>query len=278
MRFAPPARPHPRERMSDSPIPPDPRFTSLARLYGEPVVRRFASAHVAVIGLGGVGSWTAEALARSAIGEITLIDLDDVCLTNVNRQLPALTSTVGHPKVAVLANRIADIHPGCQAHAVEQFLTPATASDLLDRDFDVVIDATDRMSTKALILDECRRRSISSITVGAAGGKLDPTLVTVADLGFTGKDDLLRLVRRKLRRDHGWEAGEGNVYRVPAIFSPESPRYPWSDGTVRLEEEPGSNLEMDCATGFGAAAHVTGTFGLFAAGEALKIIADPSVA
>jgi tRNA A37 threonylcarbamoyladenosine dehydratase len=250
----------------------DPRFASLGRLYGNGAIPKFAAAHVAIIGLGGVGSWTVEALARSAVGTLTLIDLDDLCLTNVNRQLPALTSTVGHPKVAVLARRIADIHPGCRVHSVEQFLTPTTAATLLDQPFDAVIDATDRTSTKALILDECRRRNLRAITVGAAGGKLDPTQVAVADLGLAGKDDLLRLVRRKLRRDHGWEAGEGNNYRVPAIFSPESPRYPWADGTVRLEEEPGSNLAMDCATGFGAAAHVTGTFGLFAASEALKIL------
>ncbi len=250
----------------------DPRFASLGRLYGEPGVRRFAAARVAIIGLGGVGSWTAEALARSAVGALTLIDLDDVCLTNVNRQLPALTSTVGQPKVAVLARRIADIDPNCRVDAVEKFFTPKTAAALLEPEFDVVVDATDRMSTKALILDECRRRGQAAVTVGAAGGKLDATRVTVADLGLTGKDDLLRLVRRKLRRDHGWAAGEGNVYGVPAIFSPEPPRYPWSDGSVRLEEEPESNLAMDCATGFGAAAHVTGTFGLFAAGEVLKML------
>ncbi len=250
---------------------PDPRFASLARLYGHPAVEKFLAAHIAIIGLGGVGSWTAESLARSGVGTLTLIDLDDVCLTNVNRQLPALTSTVGQPKVAVLGRRIADIHPTCEVRTVEQFFTAATAADLLDHPFDVVIDATDRTSTKALILDQCRRRNLPSITVGAAGGKLDPSQVTVADLGFTGKDDLLRLVRRKLRRDHGWEAGERNVYEVPAIFSPEPPRYPWSDGSVRLEEEPESNLAMDCATGFGAAAHVTGTFGLFAASEALNL-------
>ncbi len=258
--------------MADVSHATDPRFASLGRLYGHGAIPTFAAAHVAIVGVGGVGSWAAEALARSAIGQLTLIDLDDVCLTNINRQLPALTSTVGQPKVAVIARRIADIHPTCEVNAVGQFFTPATADSLLDHPFDVVIDATDRTSTKALILDCCRQRRLPAITVGAAGGKLDPTQVTVADLGFSGKDDLLRLVRRKLRRDHGWEAGEGNVYGVPAIFSPEPPRYPWSDGTVRLEEEPGSKLAMDCATGFGAAAHVTGTFGLFAAGEALKLL------
>ncbi len=128
------------------------------------------------------------------------------------------------------------------------------------------------MSIKALILAECRVRGIASITVGAAGGKIEPTRIAVADLGITGKDDLLRLVRRKLRRDHGWEGGEGNHYGVPAVFSTDPPRYPWSDGTVRTEEEPDTELAMDCATGFGAAAFVTGTFGLLAASEAVKIL------
>lgn len=250
------------------------RFASLARLLGTDAVERLTRAHVAIIGVGGVGSWTAESLARSAIGQLTLIDLDDVCLTNVNRQLPALTSTVGHSKVAVIARRIADIHPDCEVHAIEQYFTPATAEALLASDYDVVIDATDRMSIKALILAESRKRGIAAITVGAAGGKIDPTRIGVADLGITGKDDLLRLVRRKLRRDHGWEGGEGNTYGVPAIFSTEPPRYPWSDGTVRLEEEPGTELAMDCATGFGAAAHVTGTFGLIAASEAVRLLTE----
>ena len=172
----------------------------------------------------------------------------------------------------MIARRIADINPDCEVRAIEQYFTAATAETLLASDYDVVIDATDRMSIKALILDESRKRGVAAVTVGAAGGKVDPARVGVADLGITGKDDLLRLVRRKLRRDHGWEGGEGNVYGVPAIFSTEPPRYPWSDGTVRLEEEPGTELAMDCATGFGAAAHVTGTFGLMASSEALKIL------
>ncbi len=248
------------------------RFASLARLLGTDAVDRLTRSHVAIVGVGGVGSWSAEALARSAVGHITLIDLDDVCLTNVNRQLPALTSTVGRSKVSVIADRIADINPDCEVRAVEQFLTAATAESLISADYDVVIDATDRMSIKALILDESRKRGIAVITVGAAGGKIDPARVGVADLGITGKDDLLRLVRRKLRRDHGWEGGEGNDYGVPAVFSTEPPRYPWSDGTVRLEEEPGTELAMDCATGFGASAPVTGTFGLLAASEAINIL------
>jgi len=251
---------------------PDPRFASLGRLLGRPAVARLARSHVVIVGVGGVGSWTVEALARSGVGALTLIDMDDVCVTNINRQLPALVSTVGKPKVAVLAERIRDIHPGCQVHAITEFLLPSNAERLLAGDFSCVVDATDRMSIKALILATCRERGLPVLTIGAAGGKTDSTQIRCDDLGRTGRDDLLRLVRRKLRRDHGWEKGDGHFYGVPAIFSPEPPAYPWSDGSTCASPEPGSNLKMDCATGFGAACHVTGAFGFAAAGEAIRLL------
>ncbi len=243
------------------------RFGSLGRLLGAEALEILARAHVAVIGVGGVGSWTVEALARSGVGALTLIDQDDVCVTNVNRQVLALESTVGHPKVEVLTRRIREIHPGCRVTAICEFFTAATASRLLDTRYDFVVDATDRMSIKALVLDGCRQRGLPALTIGAAGGKRDLTRIQTADLGLSGADDLLRLVRRKLRRSHGWERGEGHHYGVPAIFSTEPPAYPWSDGQICSEPEPGSNLKMDCATGFGAACFVTGTFGFAAAAE-----------
>jgi tRNA A37 threonylcarbamoyladenosine dehydratase len=247
-----------------------PRFSSLGRLFGPDAVARLSRSHVVIVGVGGVGSWTVEALARSGVGALTLIDMDDVCITNVNRQLPALTGTVGQPKVAVLADRIAQIHPECAVHAVCEFLTESNAARLLGGPFDFVIDATDRMSVKAAILGTARAQGIPVLTVGSAGGRSDPTRIRCVDLGLAGGDELIRQVRRKLRRDYGWAKGKDNHYDVPVVLSDEPPAYPWSDGRVCTEPEPGSSLKMDCATGFGAACFVTGAFGFIAAGEAVR--------
>lgn len=252
----------------------DARFSSLARLFGNEALDRLSRAHVAVIGVGGVGSWTVEALARSGVGALTLVDMDDVCVTNINRQLPALVPTVGQPKIRVLAERIAAINENCTVHEHCEFLTPSNARRLLDGGFDFVVDATDRMSVKAAILATCRELETRCVTIGSAGGKTDPTLVRCVDLGRVGHDELLRQVRRKLRREYGWEGGEGNLYGVPAVVSQEPQRFPWSDGRVCAQPEPGSNLRMDCATGFGAACFTTGTFGFVAAGEVVRRLAE----
>jgi len=251
----------------------NPRFSSLGRLLGPGAVDRLARAHVAVVGVGGVGSWTVEALARSGIGSLTLIDMDDVCVTNVNRQLPALTITVGQPKVAVLADRIGLIHPECRVLAIREFLTESNAVRLLGDRFDAIIDATDRMSVKAAILGTARAHGIPALTVGSAGGRADATRIRCVDLASAGSDELLRQVRRKLRRDYGWEKGNGHFFDVPAVVSSEPPAYPWSDGSVCATPEPDANLKMDCATGFGAACFVTGTFGFIAAGEIVRRLA-----
>jgi tRNA A37 threonylcarbamoyladenosine dehydratase len=258
------------------PIETDPRFASLGRLLGKTAIAKLASAHVAVIGVGGVGSWTVEALARSGIGGLTLIDMDDVCVTNVNRQLPALDGTIGQPKVSVLAKRMSQIHPGCTVREIREFLTESNASRLLGEGFDFVVDATDRMSVKAAILGTAHAQGSPVLTVGSAGGRSDPTQVRCVDFGAAGGDELLKQVRKKLRRDYGWAKGEGNHYDVPAVISTEPPVYPWADGTVCARPEPGSDQRMDCATGFGAACFVTGTFGFIAAGEVVRrLVAQP---
>jgi tRNA A37 threonylcarbamoyladenosine dehydratase len=247
------------------------RFGGMGRLYGREGMARLAAAHVAVIGVGGVGSWTVEALARSGVGRLTLIDMDDVCITNTNRQLPALANTLGHPKVAVLRERAHLIHPGCDIRAVAEFLTAANAGRLLSAGFDFVVDAVDRAIVKALIIACCRDAGIPVLTVGGAGGRRDATAVRCGDLARTGGDDLLRLVRRELRRMHGFPGGDTSAeFGVPAIYSAEPQVYPWADGTCRSGAEPGGSLKMDCASGFGAASFVTGVFGLAAAGEVVR--------
>lgn len=248
------------------------RFGALERLYGAKSMERLRQAHVCVIGIGGVGSWTAESLARSGVGELTLIDADDVCITNINRQCHALTSTVGGSKVKEMANRIKDISPDCEVNELPQFITPGNASLLDGRDIDLVVDATDRMSVKAAILDACRQRQITTVTIGGAGGRTDATQINVADFASVGRDDLLRMTRRMLRRDYGWEKGEGHHYGVSSVFSTERIIYPAANGTVCDVPEPGASLRMDCATGLGAVCHVTATFGLIAAGESIRLI------
>jgi tRNA A37 threonylcarbamoyladenosine dehydratase len=250
------------------------RFGGIERLYGRGSLERLARAHVAVIGVGGVGSWAVEALARSGVGALTLVDLDDVCVTNVNRQLPALDGEIGKPKVEVLAGRIARINPACRVERVLDFLTPANAESLLAGPFDFVIDATDRMSIKAVILATCRVRSLRALTIGGAGGRRDPAQVRCDDLGSATRDELLRQVRKKLRNDYGWPKGAQQFYGVPTVYSLEAQVFPWSNGEVCATPEAGGNLRMDCASGFGAAAFVTGTFGFVAAAEVVRQIVE----
>jgi tRNA A37 threonylcarbamoyladenosine dehydratase len=251
----------------------DPRFGGIARLYGRDGFRRLSEAHVCVVGVGGVGSWTVEALARSGVGMISLIDLDEVCITNVNRQLPAMSDTVGRAKVEVLAERVRLINPACQVFAEQEFFTQATAARFLSEPFDWVVDAIDVPVNKCLLLAECRQRGISVLTIGGAGGKREATGVRVADLGQSGHDPLLRVVRRDLRRVHGFACEPGKAMGIPCVFSAEAPVYPWADGRVCETREEGSALTMDCASGFGAATFVTGVFGFVAAGEIVRRIA-----
>ena len=248
------------------------RFGGVGRLYGRESLERLARSHVAIVGVGGVGSWIAEALARSGVGRLTLIDMDDICITNTNRQLPALEGEIGRLKVEVIAERMRRINPGCCVDELPEFLTENSADRLLAPAYDWVVDAVDRMSIKALIISKAQQRNIGVLTVGGAGGRRDPTQVRVADLGRTGGDALLRQVRRELRRTYGWARGGGADFGVPAVYSAEPQLFPWEDGRVCAEPEPGSNLRMDCASGYGAACFVTGTFGFIAAAEIVKRI------
>jgi tRNA A37 threonylcarbamoyladenosine dehydratase len=251
------------------------RFGGIARLYGRAGLERLRAAHVCIIGVGGVGSWVVEALARSGIGALSLVDLDDVCVTNVNRQLPALDGQIGRPKIEVLAERVRLIQPECRVEPLPDFFTAANAADLLAPRYDFVVDAIDKMTNKCVLIAGCRERALPVLTVGGAGGKRDGTAVRVADLAHTEQDELLRQVRRKLRRDFGFPRDRRQEFGVRCVYSPEKPLFPWSDGTCSTAPEPGGeSLTLDCATGFGTASFVTGAFGLAAAGEVVRRIAD----
>jgi tRNA A37 threonylcarbamoyladenosine dehydratase len=253
------------------------RFGGIERLYGTGVLERLAQAHVCVVGLGGVGSWAVEALARSGVGAITIVDLDDVCVTNINRQLPALDGTIGRPKAEVLAERVRAINPACRVTARIEFFTEGTAGRLLEGErFDYVIDAIDALKNKALLIARCRAAGIRVITCGGAGGRRDATGVRVDDLAFTHRDPLLRYVRKKLRSRHGFSRDVEQPFGVLAVYTQEMPLYPQSDGTVCEFAEVGEEGGIGCASGIGAAAFVTGAFGFAAAGVVVNALANPT--
>ncbi len=241
------------------------RFGGIGRLYGNEAQNRLATAHVCVVGIGGVGSWAVEALARSGIRKLTMIDLDDICVTNVNRQLHALDGQIGRPKVQAMRERVIAIHPTCQVEAREVFFTAANADELLAPGFDYVVDAIDTLDHKCLLLAKCRERNIPVVTCGGAGGKRDPTTVRVADLVRATNDPLLRTVRRTLRREYDFPRAENEPFGITSVFSIENVVYPWSDGQVCEGKEPGAETRLNCDAGLGTASFLTGAFGFAAA-------------
>ncbi|MGN6192100.1 MAG: tRNA threonylcarbamoyladenosine dehydratase [Rhodanobacteraceae bacterium] len=254
----------------------DPRFAGIERLYGAGSVARLADSRVAVVGVGGVGSWAAEALARSGIGAITLIDADEVCVSNSNRQLHTLASTFGKAKVAVMAERLRGINPVLTVEAVERFVTPATLPELLDRGFKLVLDACDAFRVKVEMTAWCRRRKLPLIVCGSAGGRTDPTMIRVRDLSRTEQDALLSLMRRKLRQEFRFPSNRDRYFGVPAVYSLENVRYPQADGSVCGTRPEGSDsLKLDCSGGLGAATHVTAAFGFAAVGRAIEMLLKP---
>lgn len=258
-----------------------PRFGGIARLYGQAALARFQQSHVAVVGIGGVGSWAVEALARSGVGALTLIDGDEICETNINRQLHAMDGQIGRPKTAAMEERIRAIHPDCRVQVIQGFFTAASAADVLGAGFDAVIDAIDTRKHKALLLAECRQRGIQVVTCGAAGGRRDPTRIRLEDLAHSGKDPMLQQLRRTLRRDHGFakvpERGMPDPMGIEAVFSDEPPWYAQCDGEVSREKpvdasSPGGPM-LGCDGGLGSATHVTAAFGQIAAGRVLEFLA-----
>lgn len=248
------------------------RFGGIARLYGERALERFRAAHVCVIGVGGVGSWVVEALARSAIGHLTLIDLDNVAESNINRQIQALSSTVGMPKIAALRERIAQINPFCKVTLVEDFIDPDNIPAMLaDKGFDYVVDAIDSVKAKAALIAWCRAQAMPLVVVGSAGGQTDPTRVEIRDLARTEQEPLLKKVRKILRAQHGFARGEKQKYHVDAVFSTEPLRYPDSGDACAVD--PNGITGLNCA-GFGSSMVVTATFGMVAGGHVLRRLAD----
>lgn len=246
------------------------RFGGLARLYGRHALPWLAQAHFAVIGLGGVGSWAAEALARSGIGQLTLIDLDDVCITNTNRQSHTLVSTVGQTKLKATTDRLLQINPQLIVHGIDDFLLDGNISTYIGRQHDVVIDATDATRTKAALAAYCSAVKIRLIMVGSSGGKQDPGKIQVADLAQTENDPLLARIRMQLYRRHNFAKDRQRKFRIDAVYSTERMVYPKPDGSVcERKQFVQGGTRLDCTTGYGSSVMVTGSFGFVAASRAI---------
>ncbi|CDL82236.1 conserved hypothetical protein [Xenorhabdus szentirmaii DSM 16338] len=247
------------------------RFSGTARLYGQKALSLFARSHVCVVGIGGVGSWAAEALARTGIGAITLIDMDDVCVTNTNRQLHTLVQNVGLPKTEVIAERIRSINPECRVTCIDDFVTPDNVAEMMSVEFSYVVDAIDSIRPKAALLAYCRRYKIPVVTTGGAGGQLDPTQIQVVDLAKTVQDPLAAKLKERLKSDYRVVKNGKGKLGIDCVFSTEQLVYPQSDGTVCAAKSTAEGAKrMDCASGFGAATMVTATFGFVAVSHALK--------
>lgn len=260
--------------MSESTGEADRRFGGVARLYGDAAADRIRAAHVVVIGIGGVGSWAAEALARCGVGRLTLIDMDHISESNVNRQVHALGSTLGASKIEVMAVRIADISPEIHVDLIDDFVTVENAQATVSSDADVVIDAIDAPRAKAAVIALCAARAQPIIVCGAAGGRVDPLALRRTDLTEVRGDPLVASVRARLRREHGFTREKAKRFGVEAIWSPSPPgasgravRTIREEGEGDASNAPGAPL---ACSGYGSTVMVTAAMGLAAAAWAVE--------
>ena len=241
------------------------RFGGVSRLYGDAGLSKLKKAHIVVIGIGGVGSWAVEALARNAIGQLTLIDLDNVAESNVNRQIQALNDNFGLAKVTAMHRRILQINPDCIVHEVEDFVTPDNVQILLDAQYNIVLDCTDDARAKIALAAYCKEKSLPLLMSGSAGGRLDPTKLQVNDLAFVTGDKLLAKVRNQLRRNHGFPKAmtiksaakkKQSAFGLQCVFSDE----PIIRPEQLCETDTTGLTGLNCA-GYGSSVNVTATFG-----------------
>ena len=253
------------------------RFDRAARLFSEPGLHRLMAARVIVVGVGGVGSFAAEALARSGVGSLSLVDFDKVCITNTNRQLHAMQGTIGKRKVDIMASRLALVHPTARIDAVPLFYNRDTSNEILGDKPDFVVDAIDNLTAKAHLLFTCLERGIPVVSSMGAAARLDPTQIRVADLSATAKDPFARALRQMLRKQYGLALSKHQSVGIDAVFSTETPRPPselkYDQGGFRCVCPGGKNGMHDCDRRSridGTAAFVAGSFGLVAASVVVR--------
>ena len=248
----------------------DQRFGGISRLYGLQETDIIRNAHICVIGIGGVGSWAVEALARSGIGKLTIIDHDDIAASNMNRQIHSLSNTLEQSKVETMAERIRLINPQCDCQVIDDFITDNNLEKYLSKEYNYVIDAIDSIKFKTAIIYYCKRNKIPIITTGGAGGLIDPTAITISDLSNTWNDPLAAKVRSQLRHQYGYSRNPKRTFGIPCVFSTEQQRYPKEDGCVSYAKPGIKNVTLDCNLGFGSSSCVTATFGFVAAARAIQ--------
>ena len=250
------------------------RFGGLFRLYGKRAMERLQQAHVLIVGVGGVGSWVTESLARSGVGNLTLVDWDDICFSNTNRQIHAMTGTAGRAKVDILADRVRLINPDCNIEAIREFYSEKNADELIQPGLSYVVDAIDKKNAKIHLITHCSALGIPVIVSGGAGGRVDPSKVEVTDLRDSYNDPLLAACRKQIRKNiPGMHLQHKKKFGIPCAFSAEAIRYPQSDGGICFEKPAAGDgpKQLDCQFGFGAASFVTGSFGF---AMAARIIND----
>lgn len=256
---------------------PTRRFDRMERLVGRAAMEKLARMHVMIIGAGGVGSWAGESVMRSGVGRVTLVDFDTVCIRNFNRQLQALTGTIGQPKAPLLAERLRAINPEARADGIAKPFCAETCEEILVERPDFVIDAIDHVTSKCFLIATLKQRDIPFVVSTGSGGRLDPTQVRVGDLGTTDFDPLARIIRKLLRQEHGFPAGR-MAFGIPAVYTTEPIRQPHTD--VRDTDckagclcPQGENEFQSCTKKnvvHGTASFVTGAFGLACAAVAIE--------
>lgn len=246
------------------------RFGGIQRLYGVREQEIIQNMHVFVAGVGGVGSWVVEALARSGVGRLSFIDGDTVDVSNANRQLHTLSSTFDVSKVEVMAERVLQINPGCEVNAIHEYMNMKNLVSYVEGGYDYVVDALDSIKFKANMIAHCKRNKIPIIATGGAGGLNDPTMIQVADLSKTFNDPLAAKVRSTLRKEFGFSRNPKRSFGIECVFSAQQQVYPKADGTVSQEKPGIHGVSLDCRFGYGSASFVTGTFGFFAASRVLN--------
>jgi tRNA A37 threonylcarbamoyladenosine dehydratase len=249
----------------------DSRFGGIVRVYGIKGMVKIREAKILVIGIGGVGSWVAEALARTGIGQLTLVDLDDVCVTNINRQIHALNGTVGKFKVDVMKERIELINPICEVDTKQCYFSPKSLESIFDKKYDFVVDACDDFTNKCYLIEYCRQNKIPLVVMGGAGGKTDPSQIRISDMATSANDRLLARLRKKLRQDFSFPGENDGDFGVWAVWSHERAVYPTPDGCV-THKPPGMAKNMDCSEGFGSVSFVTGAFAFAASSLVIREI------
>jgi len=248
------------------------KFGNLSRVYGEEALQKIRGFHICIVGMGGVGSWAAEALARSGVGKLTLVDGDTISGSNMNRQIHTLNSTIGKVKVDVVRDRILDINADCEVQAINQYLDDDNLRDILERGYDGAIDAIDSIKYKSAMIYCCKRNKLPIVATGGAGGLTNPTMIEIKDLSRTWNDPLASAVRLCLRQVHNFARDPKRSFGVPCVYSTEQQRYPDKDGNIGYQKPGVARLSLDCAYGYGSSVMVTACFGFTAAAQMIEVL------